>query len=184
MPNLKQFCEDGVQYINAREQYWETRTKSAAAERASLEQTYQTIRPSRSRSLSATSNTQKRDQSARAASTSAQRRKAIQKERLQNHLRMKRLGLSNKSMGRDTNLFNVRQTAPGTSGRLGLTCSSTAGTSQVSYAQKVEAVDQEKIRLRQRKKIFGLMRTNIQLAIENKQVELADEYATQLQRSL
>lgn len=59
MPNLKQLCADGVSYINSREQYWETRTKSAAADRARLEQTYQTIRPARSRSLSATSNAQK-----------------------------------------------------------------------------------------------------------------------------
>ena len=59
---------------------------------------------------------------------------------------MKRLGISNKSMGRDTNLYSVRQTQPGDSRRLGLTCGSGTSASQVSYAQKVETVDQEKIR--------------------------------------
>lgn len=91
---------------------------------------------------------------------------------------MKRLGISNKSMGRDTNLFSVRQTQPETAKRLGLTCDSSISVSQVSYAQKVNTVDQQKIMQKQRKKIFNLMRTNIQLAIDNKQIELADEYAT------
>lgn len=97
---------------------------------------------------------------------------------------MKRLGISNKSMGRDTNLFSVRQTRLETSKRLGLTCDSNASASQVSYAQKVKTIDQQKIVQKQRKKMFTLMRTNIQMAIENKQIELADEYATQLQQSL